>query len=133
MRATNMREVAIILREYSNKIHAKADHSDPNFMAISIVCEKVCCILIFVPSPRRIAKLITFSLSDQRMVRPILRRELLNKDLDLCVPVSTLLNFTIPHILSVSAVLILLFMSSPDWLAIHSSSISFTTTYGYTF
>ena len=46
MRATNMREVTLIFREYSKKIHAKADRSDPNFMRISVTCGKVCYLLL---------------------------------------------------------------------------------------
>jgi len=41
MRCTNMREVALIFREYARKIQAKAIRSDPNFIGISIVCGKI--------------------------------------------------------------------------------------------
>ena len=37
-----MREVTLIVLEYSKKIHAKADRSDPNFIRISVACGKVC-------------------------------------------------------------------------------------------
>ncbi|KAG9308041.1 squalene synthase [Chiua virens] len=40
MRSTNLREVAIVFREYARKIHHKAKPQDPNFLRISLMCCK---------------------------------------------------------------------------------------------
>ena len=59
MRSTEMVEVALIFREYARKIQAKAIRSDPNFIGISIACEKVC---YFISFSRCIAKITYFLL-----------------------------------------------------------------------
>ncbi|TFK62180.1 squalene synthase [Pluteus cervinus] len=41
MRSTNPREVAVIFREYTRKIHRKAVISDPNFLELSVTCGKI--------------------------------------------------------------------------------------------
>ncbi|KAF8514473.1 isoprenoid synthase domain-containing protein [Gautieria morchelliformis] len=41
MRSTNPREVAFIFQDFARKIHAKALTSDPNFIAICVVCGKI--------------------------------------------------------------------------------------------
>ncbi|KIK75884.1 hypothetical protein PAXRUDRAFT_835480 [Paxillus rubicundulus Ve08.2h10] len=41
MRATTIREVALIFREYARKIHDKAKPQDPNFLRVSVMCCKV--------------------------------------------------------------------------------------------
>ncbi|KAF8521620.1 farnesyl-diphosphate farnesyltransferase [Hysterangium stoloniferum] len=41
MRSTNPREVALIFRDYARKIHTKARISDPNYMALCIMCGKI--------------------------------------------------------------------------------------------
>ncbi|KAL4061937.1 isoprenoid synthase domain-containing protein [Scleroderma yunnanense] len=41
MRSTNVREVALIFREYARKIHAKAKPQDPNFLRISVACGQI--------------------------------------------------------------------------------------------
>ncbi|KIY46832.1 farnesyl-diphosphate farnesyltransferase [Fistulina hepatica ATCC 64428] len=41
MRSTNPREVAIIFREYTRKIHAKTVPRDPNFVRLSVACGKI--------------------------------------------------------------------------------------------
>ncbi|KAF8650217.1 hypothetical protein AX16_005350 [Volvariella volvacea WC 439] len=41
MRSTNPREVALIFRDYTRRIHAKAVYSDPNFTKLSVACGKI--------------------------------------------------------------------------------------------
>lgn len=41
MNSTNPRDVAYIFREYALKIHAKALPSDPNYLAICVICGQV--------------------------------------------------------------------------------------------
>ncbi|KAH7891005.1 squalene synthase [Phlebopus sp. FC_14] len=41
MRSTNLREVALIFREYARQIHGKAKPQDPYFLKISVMCCKI--------------------------------------------------------------------------------------------
>ena len=41
MKSTNPRDVALIFRDYSRKIHARALPEDPSFLRISVSCGKV--------------------------------------------------------------------------------------------
>ncbi len=41
MRSTNTREVALIFREYTRKIHAKAVPEDPYYLQICVACARV--------------------------------------------------------------------------------------------
>ncbi|KAH7905343.1 squalene synthase [Hygrophoropsis aurantiaca] len=41
MRSTNLREVALIFREYAREIHHKARPQDPNFLRLSVVCGRM--------------------------------------------------------------------------------------------
>ncbi|KAJ3527311.1 hypothetical protein NMY22_g9834 [Coprinellus aureogranulatus] len=41
MRSTNPREIGLIFREYSRKIHAKAVPSDPNYIKLAVACGRI--------------------------------------------------------------------------------------------
>lgn len=41
MRSTNPRDVAYIFRDYTRKIHAKSNPTDPNFLRLSVACGQI--------------------------------------------------------------------------------------------